>query len=107
VEYLKQYHDLSRAVAKGTISEDERAVIANYRAVAHGARFVHTLTDRTQWTTPLRNWAPLYFAREQAYRRMGRFRVEDPGGFRRYQMTISAVGNMANSYADGKGDQYI
>ena len=38
VEYLKQYHDLTRAVEKGTISEDERAVMANYRAVAHGAR---------------------------------------------------------------------
>ena len=36
VEYLKHYHDLTWAVEKGTISEDEREVMANYRAVAHG-----------------------------------------------------------------------
>lgn len=107
VEYLKQYKDLQPAVDRGVISDEERVVMANYRAVQHGVRFVHNLTDRTQWTTTMRNWAPFYFAQEQAYRRMGRFLVEDPGGFRRYQMAISAVSNVANSYADGQGNQYI
>jgi hypothetical protein len=81
--------------------------MANYRATAHTVRFVHNLTDRTQWTTTLRNWAPFYFAQEQAFRRMGRFLVEDPAGFRKYQLTISAVANVANSYSDGDGNQYI
>ena len=107
VEYLKQYHDLQKAVDNGTISDDERVVMSTFRAVQHGVRFVHNLTDRTQWTTTLRNWAPFFFAQEQAYRRMGRFLVEDPGGFRRYQMAISAVANVANTYADGNGNQYI
>jgi hypothetical protein len=107
VEYLKQYKDLQKAVDNGTISDDERVVMATYRSAQHGVRFVHNLTDRTQWTTTLRNWAPFYFAQEQAYRRMGRFLVEDPGGFRRYQMAISAVSNVANTYADGTGNQYI
>lgn len=107
VEYLKQYHDLQKAVDNGTISDDERVVMSAYRSVFHGVRFVHNLTDRTQWTTTLRNWAPFFFAQEQSYRRMGRFLVEDPGGFRRYQMAISAVTNLANTYADGSGNNYI
>ena len=81
-------------------------MIANYRAVAHGVRFVHNLTDRTQWTTTLRNWAPFYFAQEQAYRRMGRFLVEDPAGSAATRWPFRG-GNMANSYADGNGNQYI
>ena len=73
----------------------------------HGVRFVHNLTDRTQWTTTLRNWAPFFFAQEQAYRRMGRFLVEDPWGFRRYQMAISAVAERRQYLlADGNGNQY-
>ena len=107
VEYLKQYHDLQKAVDAGTLSDDERVVMSAFRATQHGVKFVHNLTDRTQWTVTLRNWAPFFFAQEQAYRRMGRFLVEDPGGFRRYQMAISAVANVANSYADGNGNQYI
>jgi hypothetical protein len=106
-EYVKQYKDLQAAVDKGTISDDERVVMSAYRSTTHGLKFVHNLTDRTQWTTTLRNWAPFYFAQEQAYRRMGRFLVEDPGGFRRYQMAIAAVANVANTYADGNGNQYI
>ena len=107
VEYLKQYHALDKAVENGTISDDERVVMANYRAVSHGVRFVHNLTDRTQWTTTLRNWAPFIFAQEQAFRRMGRFLVEDPAGFRKYQLAIASVAHIANSYADGNGNQYI
>jgi hypothetical protein len=107
VEYLKQYHDLQKAVDNGTITDDERVVMSAYRSVQHGVKYVHNLTDRTQWTTTLRNWAPFFFAQEQAYRRMGRFLVEDPGGFRRYQMAISAVTNLANTYADGQGNQYV
>ena len=69
-------------------------------------RFVDNLTDPTQWTTTLRNSASFLFAQEQMIGgRAGLGRI--PGGFRRYQPAISAVGNMANSYADGNGNRYI
>ena len=70
-------------------------------------RFVHNLHDRTQWTATMRNWVPFYFAQEQAYRAWAGFMVEDPGGFRRYQMMIAGIGNMTANMQDSNGNRYI
>ena len=89
------------------IREDEALLKAANIATQHTVRFVHNLHDRTQWTATLRNWVPFYFAQEQAYRRMGRLLVEDPGAFRRYQMMIVGVSNLSANMQDGNGNHYI
>ena len=89
------------------MSEDQAATQAAAMATTHSMRFVHNLHDRTQWTATMRNWAPFYFAQEQAYRRMGRFLAEDPGGFRRYQMMIAGVHDLATNVQDSNGNKYI
>ena len=82
-------------------------VRAESQATTHVMRFVHNLHDRTQWTATMRNWAPFFFAQEQAYRRMGRLLAEDPGAFRRYQLAIAGVGHLSANMQDGNGNSYI
>jgi hypothetical protein len=107
VELIKARDDLQTKVESGIISEDEAMVEAAQVATVHSMRFIHNLNDRTQWTATMRNWAPFYFAQEQAYRRMGRLLAEDPGAFRRYQMMIAGIGNYTAKMQDGNGSEYI
>ena len=107
LEYVRLRREMQPLVDQGLKSEDEVATDAMARATTHSMRFVHNLHDRTQWTATMRNWAPFYFAQEQAYRRMGRLLVEDPGAFRRYQLMISGVHNLAVNMQDAQGNKYI
>lgn len=106
-EFGEQFKALESSIENGTFTTDEAATLAASRATAHSMRFVHNLHDRTQWTATMRNWAPFYFAQEQAYRRMGRLLVEDPGAFRRYQLEISSVHDITAKKQDSNGNQYI
>lgn len=107
VELVEARRALDWQVENGIKTEDEAMVQASATATLHSMRFVHNLNDRTQWTATMRNWAPFYFAQEQAYRRLGRLLAEDPGAFRRYQMMIAGVGNFTAKLSDGNGSQYI
>jgi hypothetical protein len=107
VEYVQARRVLQDAVDRGIMTDDEAMIRAESQATTHTMRFVHNLHDRTQWTTTMRNWAPFYFAQEQAYRRMGRLLAEDPGAFRRYQMMIAGVAHLSANMQDGNGNQYI
>jgi hypothetical protein len=110
-EFMNEYLDAREAIQPqvdaGLMTEDQALVRASSQATTHTMRFVHNLHDRTQWTATMRNWAPFYFAQEQAYRRMGRLLAEDPGAFRRYQLAISGVGNISAKMQDGNGNEYI
>ena len=107
VEYVQARRVLQEQVDKGLMTEDQAMVRAESQATTHVMRFVHNLHDRTQWTATMRNWAPFYFAQEQAYRRMGRLLAEDPGAFRRYQLAIAGVGHLSATMQDGNGNNYI
>lgn len=105
-EFKRQYGPLSDLVSKGMMDEDEAMNLALERAVNRVIRQVHNLHDRTQWTVTLRNFAPFWFAQEQAYRRFGRLLAENPGAFRRYQLMISNVHNISWNQTDGQGNTY-
>jgi hypothetical protein len=107
IEYVDARRALQPMVDQGVMTEDEAMVRAEAQASTHIMRFVHNLHDRTQWTATMRNWAPFYFAQEQAYRRMGRLLAEDPGAFRRYQMAIAGVGHLSATMQDSNGNHYI
>lgn len=106
LEYRDQRRLLEPDVEKGIFSTDEAATIAAARATTRAVRFIHNIHDRTQWSTTMRNYAPFYFAQEQAYRRAGRLLADDPGAFRQYQLAISGVHNIATSKQDVNGNQY-
>jgi hypothetical protein len=107
VEYVQARRVLQPMVDQGLMTDDEAMVRAESQATTHTMRFVHNLHDRTQWTATMRNWAPFYFAQEQAYRRMGRLLAEDPGAFRRYQMSIAGVSHLTANLQDSNGNHYI
>lgn len=106
-EYMRQYRGLEPMVLRGELRPDEAVTIAKSRAAANVMRFVHNLHDRTQWSETMRNWAPFWFAQEQAYRRMGRLLATDPGAFRRYQLEISNVHDLAVQQQDTQGNHYF
>ena len=106
-EYLPARAALQEKIDAGVMTEDQAVTTAMAQATQHSMRFVHNLHDRTQWTATMRNWAPFYFAQEQAYRRMGRLLAEDPGAFRRYQLMISGVHDLAVNQQDSNGNKYI
>jgi thiaminase len=107
VEYVQARRAIQPMVDQGLLTDDEAMVRAESQATTHVMRFVHNLHDRTQWTATMRNWAPFYFAQEQAYRRMGRLLAEDPGAFRRYQLAIAGIGHLSSNMQDGNGANYI
>lgn len=106
-EYYTQMKQMESAVDKGIVTADQADVLARTKAAVHGVRFIHNLTDRTQWTVTMRNWAPFFFAQEQAYRRMGRLLAEDPVAFRKYQLMIANVGNVGQVFSQPGGSPYF
>jgi hypothetical protein len=106
-EYAGQRELLQDAVDKGIMTEDEAKVTASSATVQNVIKNVHNLTDRTQWTETFRNWAPFYFAQEQAYRRMGRLLAEDPAAFRKYQLMISNMHDVGQVFSGKNGQGYF
>jgi hypothetical protein len=106
-QYIKERELLQSAVDDGLLTDEEAHVAANIRATQKVIDNVHNLTDRTQWTETFRNWAPFYFAQEQAYRRMGRLLAEDPAAFRKYQLMITSMHNVGQIFGGKDGDGYF
>jgi hypothetical protein len=106
-QYIKERELLQDAVDNGWKTEDEARVGANISATQKVIDNVHNLTDRTQWTVTFRNWAPFYFAQEQAYRRMGRLLAEDPAAFRKYQLMITSMHNVGQIFGGKDGQGYL
>ncbi len=106
-QYIKERTLLQDAVDRGLLGEDEARVQAGISSTQKVIDNVHNLTDRTQWTETFRNWAPFYFAQEQAYRRMGRLLAEDPAAFRKYQLMITSMHNVGQIFGGKNGDGYL
>lgn len=106
-EFERQYNRELPFIANGLKTEDEAMVNAMAKTSQIVMRNVHNLTDRTQWTTTLRNWAPFWFAQEQAYRRMGRLLASDPRAFRQYQLMISNIHDVGQVLGGANGQSYF
>jgi len=106
-QYIKERTLLQDAVDRGFLSDDEAKVAANIRSTQKVMDNVHNLTDRTQWTVTFRNWAPFYFAQEQAYRRMGRLLADNPAAFRKYQLMITSMHDVGQIFGGKDGHGYL
>lgn len=106
-EFKNQWSLVEPLVDSGVMDEDEAVTLAMDRTVNNVIRNVHNLADRTQWTVTFRNWAPFYFAQEQAYRRLGRLLAEDPAAFRKYQLMITNIHNVGALFAGKNGQGYL
>lgn len=107
LEYEKQYRILEPDITKGLVDHDEAMVTALARASQESTKWIHNLHDRTQWTATMRNWAPFWFAKEQAYRRMGRLLAEDPAAFQKYVLTLEGAQNYTVKHSGSDGQNYL
>lgn len=103
VELNRQLDALEPLIGKG-LTVDQVYVLAQQRAVEHAIKFVHNPQDRfvlEQWS---RLYAPFWFAKNQALRRMGRLALTDPVGFERYVKLMVVVQQYgARSLQDSNG----
>jgi hypothetical protein len=103
VELNRQLDALEPLIGKG-LTVDQVYVLAQQRAVEHAIKFVHNPQDRfvlEQWS---RLYAPFWFAKNQALRRMGRLALTNPVGFERYVKAMVAVQQYgAKSLQDSNG----
>ena len=103
VELNRQLDALEPLIGKG-LTVDQVYVLAQQRAVEHAIKFVHNPQDRfvlEQWS---RLYAPFWFAKNQALRRMGRLALTNPVGFERYVKSMVAVQQYgARSLQDSNG----
>lgn len=96
-EWKTQYKALEKgAVAAGDMGEEEAMSYASQRAIAKMRPLIHNVNERSLFSRSVQNWIPFYFAQEQAYRRLGRLLIEDPGAFRRSQLAMSALHDVAH-----------
>lgn len=106
-QFEQEYGHLAEAVERGTLDDDEAMTLAMNRTVRSVIRQVHNIHDRTQWSTTLRNWAPFYFAQEQAYRRFGRLLAENPAAFRKYALMIANIHDIGQLFQGPNGNGYF
>jgi hypothetical protein len=94
-------------VDAGTLDEGVAKSQAMQDAARKMIRFIHNPEERLQFTETMRNVAPFWFAQVQAYKRFGRLLLEDPGAFRKAQLILTAMTNLANRQQDAGGNQQV
>jgi len=85
-------------IEKGLRTEDEAALIADYRATWNMSQFVHNPADKLRFEQNVRLYSPFYFAQNQAYRRAARLLAQDPNAFVRYMKLSLGVTHWAASH---------
>lgn len=102
-ELKRQYGPLQNLIDDGILSEDEALRFAQMRAVVNVTPFIHNPLERSQFANLARNFMPFYFAQTQAYRRVGRLLADDPGAFRKFQLSSSALHDLGAVTTDDNG----
>lgn len=103
----KEYSVFSKAVEEGTVSLDDAMRISEQRATAAMIPFIHNPAERSMFADAVRNFIPFYYAQEQAYKRLGRLAFDDPGAFRRMQLTAHAMENAGTIQTDETGQKHL
>ena len=82
-EFAKQLKETQRFVGK-TMNQAQADTKALALASKEMVRFIHNPHDKMKFEYGMRVFAPFYFAQNQAWRRVGRLAVQDPGAFEKY-----------------------
>lgn len=109
--YLETVHKhwltLENAVKDGRLSEEDALTKSQTWASQEMIKFVHNIHEKTQLSETLRNYAPFWFAQQQAYKRVGRLLATNPGAFRKYQLIVTQLHDMGNTSKGADGTNYI
>ena len=83
VEFAKQRKNMERFIGR-TMTAAQADTKALALASQEMVRFIHNPHDKMKFEYGMRVFAPFYFAQNQAWRRIGRLAVQDPGAFEKY-----------------------
>lgn len=104
---FRMYQRQAKAIEDGRITEDEALINANIAASKQMLPFVHNIHEKTQLSETLHNFVPFWFAQQQAYKRVGRLLMKDPGAFRKYQLLVTQMHDIGSQQTSGNGTNYI
>jgi hypothetical protein len=103
----ENYRAYQPAIDAGLLSEDEALRLSGQAATANIIPLIHNPALRSQMAMLHRNFAPFYFAQEQAMKRVGRLVLTNPAAFRDFQMIQQGMNNPGFVHTDASGQQYI
>lgn len=103
----ENYRAYKPALDAGLLSEDEALRLSGQAATAQIIPLIHNPALRSQMAMIHRNFAPFYFAQEQAMKRAGRLVLTNPAAFRDFQMIQQGMNNPGFVHTDASGQQYI
>ena len=102
-EYVAMRRDLEDMVDKKILTPDQADLLAKQGAAQNMVKYIHNPLDKTRWEDKMRVVAPFYFAKNQAYRRMGRLFASNPGAFMQYTAAMLGVVNWAAEVSKQRG----
>lgn len=106
-EYAAARKSYAEAIKQGIITEDQSMVLSEIEATQHMIRFIHNPIDKTKFEELMRVYSPFYFAKNQAWRRVGRLFVENPGAFAQYMYSMTRLVNWINSVSKKTGTSSV
>lgn len=103
----EEWSYLRPMVENGTLAEDSAWAIAQDRATNAMMPFIHNPTERSMFADMARNFMPFYYAQEQAYKRLIRLGIDDPGAFRGLQLAGTAITNAGQITTDANSQKHM
>lgn len=103
----ENYRAYKPMIDAGLLGEDEALRLSGQAATAQIIPLIHNPALRSQMAMIHRNFAPFYFAQEQAMKRAGRLVLTNPAAFRDFQMIQQGMNNPGFVHTDASGQQYI
>jgi len=93
VEFVQARKALDGLVNDGIITADQADVKAQTIAAQNMVRYIHNPMDKMRFEENMRVVAPFYFAKNQAFRRIGRLFASNPGAAMQYVASMLAIQN--------------
>lgn len=103
----ENYRAYEPMVKSGALSEDEAMRLSGQAALGDIIPLIHNPALRSQMAMLHRNFAPFYFAQEQALKRAGRLVLTNPAALRQFQMIQQSMNNPGFVHTDASGQQYV
>ena len=97
------YQAYKPLVEQGLVDRSYALDMSMQDAATKMIKFIHNPAERLQLTETMHNVAPFWFAQVQSYKRYGRLLLEDPGAFRRAQLVLTGMTDLANRAKDPSG----
>jgi hypothetical protein len=91
IDFAAERRVLEPMVKDGQLTRDQADALAQTRASVNVMKFIHNPKNKLKFENMMRAWAPFYFAENQAWRRLGRLALTNPGAAEQYTKAMYAA----------------